>query len=112
MAKISIRNHQVRTVIGAHSYEQHITQQLMIDLSFSADIDRAANTDLLSDTQDYSIICGSITEFANNTCHRLLETFAKNLSDHLKKQFQLSELKLSVTKKPKDLANVSVIVEL
>lgn len=107
-SKLVISGLIVRTVIGAHAYEQAIIQTLSIDLSFPIDFSRAATTDLLSNTCDYAAVCKSVMQFAENTQHRLLETFTKKLSDHLKKQFQLSTLALSVTKKPKDLPNVSV----
>lgn len=111
MDKISISNLVVRTVIGAHSYEQLITQQLTINLDYSVDINRAAESDLLSDTHDYAAICASIIEFADNARYRLLETFTKKISEYLKNIFHITILNLSVTKKPSDLPGVSVTIE-
>lgn len=110
--KISISNLAVRTIIGAHSYEQQITQQLIIDLDYSVDINRAAEKDLLSDTHDYAKICASIIEFADNARYRLLETFAKKISDYLKNKFKINIINLSVTKHPSDLPGVAITVEM
>lgn len=96
----------VHAVIGVHAFEQSITQPLSLDVSFSVDINRAAKHDLLSDTHDYAAICSGIISFVEKTPCRLLETFAKNVADYLVRQFHLKELELSVTKKPKDMANV------
>lgn len=100
----------VHTVIGAHSYEQCITQLLRVDLSFLIDLECAGKRDLLCDTHDYAAVCASIVTFANHSRCRLLETFSKKLSEHLKQQFQLSILHLAVTKHPSDLPGVSVQV--
>lgn len=100
----------VHAVIGVYAFEQSITQPLTIDLSFSADLHRAAFRDALSDTIDYAAVCKSITNFAEKNECRLLETFTQRLSDYLITEFQLENLALSVTKKPKDLPNVTVAV--
>ena len=110
-SKIIITGLVVRTIIGAHAHEQDSFQSLSIDLSFSVNLDRAASADLLSDTCDYAAVCHSIIAFSERSRYRLLETFSKNLSDHLSQQFQLMDLTLSVTKKPKDLPNVSVTLK-
>ena len=104
----------VYAVIGVHAFEQSITHPLLIDVTFSADAARAAANDALSDTYDYAAVCTAIVNFVSATPCRLLETLAHRLAFYLKKEFRFSALKLSVTKKPKDMphvAGVSVVVE-
>lgn len=97
----------VHAVIGVYAFEQSITQPLSIDLSFDVDIVRAASQDNLADTHDYAAICAAIVKFADENAFRLIETFAKHLSDYLAQQFGLNNIQLSVMKKPKDLPNVA-----
>ncbi|MDP1573411.1 MAG: dihydroneopterin aldolase [Coxiellaceae bacterium] len=107
MSRIVISGLIVHAVIGVYAFEQSITQPLTLDLSFSVDIARASLNDDLSDTYDYAAICKSIAVFVDNNPCRLLETFTKRLVDHLTQTFQLMNLTLSVTKRPKDLPNVA-----
>lgn len=99
----------VHAVIGVYAFEQAITQPLSINLSFSVDAARASQKDLLSDTQDYAAICNAVVFFVQKTPCRLLETLAQRLLEHLKEEFQLTDIQLSVTKKPKDLPFVDGI---
>lgn len=106
VSRITISGLIVHAVIGVYAFEQSITQPLKLDISFSADVVRAACDDALSDTCDYAAVCRAVSVFAEEHECRLLETFAKRLSDHLVATFQVTDLQLSVTKKPKDLPNV------
>lgn len=115
MDKIIISNIVAHTIIGVREHEQITPQLLAIDLSFSVDINRAAAHDSLSDTHDYSAITNAVIEFVEKTSCQLLETLAKRLLDFLKKEFQLSWLQLSITKRPVDMpqvAGVTVLLEM
>ena len=107
LGQITISGLIVHAVIGVYAFEQSITQPLTLDISFSVDIARASLHDELSDTYDYAAICKSIELFVDSNPCRLLETFTKRLSDHLIQTFQLIDLKIVVTKRPKDLPNVA-----
>ena len=111
MNKIVISGLEVHAVIGVYAHEQLITQTLFIDLSFSVDVARAALNDVLSDTHDYAKICEAVSSFVQQTPCRLLETLAHRLADYLTRQFQLSALELSITKRPMDMPGVAVAVK-
>ena len=99
----------VNAVIGVYAFEQAIKQPLILDISFAVDIDQAASRDSLADTTDYAAVCASIQAFVDATPCRLLETFTKRLALHLQQTFQLTDLSIKVTKKPKDLPMVGGI---
>lgn len=113
MAKIFIESLAVPTYIGVHAYEKKEKQTLLIDLNFSVDVDRAALHDRLADTVNYAAVRDAIVDFAARSHFHLIETFAKQLSDFLKKKFQLNYIELSVTKFPKDFldsARVKIVL--
>jgi len=106
MDKIIISALTIPAFIGVYSHEHQATQMLSIDLEMSVDIDRAAETDNISDAVDYSQVHREIISFVQQSRFRLLETLIKSLADHLKNQFKLSWLKLSITKRPRDMPDV------
>lgn len=114
MNKIIIKDLIVHALIGMYAHEKKAKQRLSIDLAFSVDIERAALTDAIADTHDYSAIYESIIVFVEHAPCHLIETLAKRLLDHLKTAFQLSWVQLIITKRPSSMpqvSGVSVVVE-
>jgi len=112
--KILLSNISVHAVIGVHRYEQASAQPLLIDFAFSVDTDCAAKSDSIANTCDYAAVYTDIIAFVKNNPCRLLETLAQRLIDHLKNKFQLTGMRLVITKKPVDMpqiSGVSVVVE-
>jgi len=104
---VALEGLQVPTFIGVYAHEKKKKQILQIDLCFSIDIHRAVKQDCLADTIDYTEIHSSILNFSENAHFNLLETFSNNLSEYLINQFRLTDLQLSVTKRPRDLSHLS-----
>lgn len=114
MNKIIIKDLIVHALIGVHAHEKKAKQPLSIDFAFSVNIERAALTDAIVDTYDYSAIYESIIVFVEQTPCNLIETLAKRLMDHLKTAFQLSWVQLIIIKHPSSMpqaSGVSVMVE-
>lgn len=114
MNKCIISNLRVPAIIGIYAHEKKAPQTLVISLSFAIDVSRSAQTDSLSDAVDYAAVRLAILEFAEQSQYALLEAFSTYLAETLKKQFHLSWLKLSVTKKPvdmPDLDGVTIVIE-
>ena len=100
MNTITIQSLKVPTLIGVYATEQNKKQELLVDITFSIDIEKATSKDLLSDTIDYAEIRLTVLKFAAENHFNLLESFAQKLKDYLKNKFNLSNLILSVTKFP------------
>ena len=104
---------KVPVLIGIYENEKKRKQTLSIDISFLIDINRAAKTDSIADTIDYTKIREAVLDFAFNVHFNLLESFSQKLFDYLENHFKLINLELAVTKFPsgmKDAAGVKITI--
>ena len=104
--KLTIADLRVPTVIGVHAHERTAPQTLFITVTLPVLLDKATQTDSIADVLDYTQIRQTILDFAKQSSYQLLEAFTSHLADHLKKQFCLSWLQLSVTKTPVDMPDI------
>ncbi|GAB4223451.1 MAG: dihydroneopterin aldolase [Gammaproteobacteria bacterium] len=89
-------------VIGIHPWEQHIKQNVIINLAFSCDVVNISQHDNIAYTTDYVELTHFIEAFLKKHHFQLVETLASRLADAIIEQFKLTWLELSVSK-PKAL---------
>ncbi len=114
MDKIFISKLSVPVLIGVLPEERKAPQALLFDLELEADVHEAAASDDLKSTIDYAAVCYGIINYVKETEFELIETLAENLANHLQKTFNVSHLRLTLTKTPFDIPDaegVGVIVE-
>ncbi|MBS0350589.1 MAG: dihydroneopterin aldolase [Proteobacteria bacterium] len=114
MDRIFLKQLAVPAIIGIHEHEQLQPQTIWLDLEAQIDASKAAATDHIASTVDYSAIYRYLKDFIPTTRFQLLETLAAVLADQLLHSFSLSWLRLTITKKPQDLSavtGVGVIIE-
>ena len=111
MDTLIIKALQVSTQIGAYTWEQHIRQPLLIDISFDWDF-KHCNEDLTR-TIDYAEICQMVTEFVENKTFKLIETVANEVAELIQKAFQIPMVTVGVSKPQavKNAQNIQVIVQ-
>lgn len=95
---IHIANLRFPCIIGVHPEERTAEQPLVVTASFRGDFARAAESDDLADTVNYSDVAEEIRTFARAGRYRLLETLARRLAVHLSERFGLTELALHIRK--------------
>ena len=100
---IHIANLTFPCIIGVNPEERTAEQPLVVNLSFRADFARAAGTDDLKHTVNYSEVAQEIRDFSRAGRFRLLETLARRLAVHLSERFRLTDLTLQL-RKPNALA--------
>lgn len=98
MDKVFIRGLAIDTVIGAHDWERHVRQTVVLDLELAADISAAAATDWLADAFDYQAIGDRLVEFVAGSEFQLVETLAERCAALLREEFGVSWLRLRVAK--------------
>ena len=76
MSKIFIKDLRVRCIIGTLPEERKHRQELTINLTVETDLQRAAASDDLSDTVDYSQIERDATAIAEESGFLLIERLA------------------------------------
>jgi len=98
---VSIRDLSVAAVIGVHPWEREIEQTLVVSVEMvpeTADVRKAATSDDLADTLDYSAVAETITAVLREGKFRLIETAAERVAGRLLADFPLSWLRLELRK--------------
>lgn len=98
MDTLKINQLKIDTFLGIYSFEEKIKQSILLDLSFSVNIQRAASTLSIDDTHDYSLIAHELTQFISEGRFPLLEVLAEQSATWLKNKFKLENLTLKITK--------------
>lgn len=99
MYKISIGNLKADCIIGVKSEERLTTQEILIDLSLSLDLSKAADSDDVHDTVDYDELSQNIVEFIEASEFKLLEKLAYETAKRVKTLSGADEVKI-IVKKP------------
>ena len=98
---VSIRDLSVAAVIGVHPWEREIEQTLAVSVEMvpeTTDVRKAATSDDLADTLDYSAVAETITAVLREGKFRLIETAAERVAGRLLADFPLGWLRLELRK--------------
>jgi 7,8-dihydroneopterin aldolase/epimerase/oxygenase len=95
---IFLRGLEVECIIGFIEWERRIKQRLVIDLEMPIDCARAAATDEVSDTLDYSQVAARVTAFIGSSSTMLVETLAHRTAMLILTEFRLEWVRLSINK--------------
>ena len=98
---VSIRDLGVAAVIGVHPWEREIEQTLVVSVEMvpkTTDVRKAAASDDLADTLDYSAVAETIAAVLREGRFRLIETAAEHVAERLLADFPLSWLRLELRK--------------
>ena len=110
---VYIRDLRIDTVIGIYGWERHIKQAVRLDIELAADTARAAASNAIDDTLDYSAIAERVTSFIQESEFLLLEVMAERVAELILSEFNTSWLRLSIGK-PGAVSNareVGVVIE-
>ena len=110
---IFIEGLSVFAQIGVYDWEQQIKQKLIFDVEMAWDTRQAAITDDVQYTLNYAEISQFIIAYVQSKPFFLIERVANEVADQLQRQFNISRLRLKLSK-PKAVAqanNVGVIIE-
>ncbi|OHD71403.1 MAG: dihydroneopterin aldolase [Spirochaetes bacterium RBG_16_49_21] len=80
MDKIMIKDLLARCIVGINSDERRDKQDVIINITLSADLKKACKTDKFEDTVDYSIIKKKILEMVENSRFFLIEALAEHIA--------------------------------
>lgn len=95
---IAIEGLKVSCIIGTLPRERVKKQRVLIDLTFPADIRKAARRDDLRDAINYKKLTEHVTSFISKSRFFLIETLAERLAKNLLAAFNLRQLTLRVSK--------------
>jgi|TARA_B100000959_G_scaffold108623_1_gene114558 dihydroneopterin aldolase len=111
--KIFLKNLEVETVIGIWEWEKRLPQKVVFDLELSTDIKVAADSDSIDDALDYKAVAKRIKAIVADHQFELIETLAETIAQTILNEFDVSWLKLKVSKPfaIRDSENVGLIIE-
>jgi len=76
---IRITDLLLRTIIGGNEWEQEAQQEVVINITYSFDAEKALQSDAMEDTVDYKLIKKRIIEIVEHSSCRLIETLANRI---------------------------------
>ena len=106
MDNLFIKGLQVTTRIGAHDWEQRISQRLLLDISIPLEFIDC--NDELNRTIDYDKLCTAVTTYMEQHSFQLIESVVNQLAQFLKSEFHLQTMTITVYK-PQAIKNAQSI---
>lgn len=98
MDKIFITGLPLSTVIGTRPEERDLQQKIILDLEIDIDLEKAAGSDDLFDTIDYSEIEEKMVKLAEESHFFLIEAFAQAAADIVLSYEKTTGCTVTVTK--------------
>jgi 7,8-dihydroneopterin aldolase/epimerase/oxygenase len=98
MDKILISKIDCVAAIGVTAEERTIKQRLSIDVEFTIDNRRAAETDSLRDAIDYAEVAQVVAEVCAGRDFKLIETVAEHIATRVLSDFAVSPIRVLVRK--------------
>jgi len=111
---LGIRDLKISCIVGVHPHERKREQDLFVDVELWLDIGKAARTDQLVNTIDYTQVAEDLSNFIRAEQFHLVETLAQRACKMLLSRHQsLKKCRLSI-RKPGALADArcaEIVVE-
>lgn len=96
--KIYVEDLRVKATIGIFDWEKKIKQEVSISYEIPHDNKKAAAADAIEVTTNYKSITKAVIAFVENNKFELVETFAEKIAEMVIKDFNISEIRLRVSK--------------
>lgn len=96
--KIKINELSIRCIIGSEDYEREEEQEVLISLTLYGDFSRAARTDDLQHTVDYSELKEKVTNIARKSKFQLIEALAQRTAEIALEYEKVEKVTVSVKK--------------
>ena len=95
---VFVKGLKVEAVIGVFAWERAITQPILIDIVLETDINKAAQSDDITDALSYKEVCDDVSAWCKELKAELLEHLAVALIDRLFAHYNCQKITLSVAK--------------
>ena len=107
--QISIQQLRCLATIGVTDAERQQQQALVFDVRFEVNAQQLAQHDAIHLTVNYAEMCQVIDAYCQQHSFKLIETMAEKLSQYLLDRFRLSQIALTIHKKPFDLPQLNAV---
>ncbi len=93
-----IRDLRIETVIGIYDWEREVRQTVSLDLEMATDIRKAAQSDSIEDTLNYKAVAKRLIQFIGDSQFQLVETMSERCAALVLEEFDVSWLRLRLSK--------------
>lgn len=98
MDTVFINNLKVIGILGIHPHEQRTPQEIQLSVRVSTDITKAAKTDNILESVNYSTLVQDITHFIDNSHYLTIEALIEALAAEILKNRRIADVWLRVEK--------------
>ena len=77
MGLLAIHDLRVRCIVGMHTHERKIEQDLLVDLDLDLDFEKAAKSDDIAHSIDYTLLAARLEDWIRKEKFQLIETLAE-----------------------------------
>ncbi|MGH8051921.1 MAG: dihydroneopterin aldolase [Methylococcales bacterium] len=98
MDKVFIEALEIECVIGIYDWERKIKQPIMLDIEMAFDNRIPAASDNIEDTLDYKAVSKRLIQFVSESEFGLVEKLAEQCCKIILEEFNVSNVKLKLSK--------------
>ncbi|MDG2051730.1 MAG: dihydroneopterin aldolase [Myxococcota bacterium] len=96
--EILIQGIRVPCALGVTAAERKMSRPVLIDLEMGLGLERAGETDRLSDTVDYGAVYDVIQDVAKQREYRLVESLGEDISEAILQRFPVETITITIRK--------------
>jgi dihydroneopterin aldolase len=85
-------------IIGIWDWERRVKQKVVVDLEMGADIRRAAGSDRIDDTLDYTSVSKRLLQFIGDSEFQLVETLTERIAELVITEFSVPWVRVRLNK--------------
>ncbi len=108
MDKITIKNAELSCNIGTSKKERAKKQKILVDAELFFDVKKAASTDDVKNTVNYSEVCASMEKISSVRGYNLIEALAEKIAEEILSNYPVKKIILRV-KKPLNYAKYAAV---
>jgi FolB domain-containing protein len=98
MSSLYIKDLVIEARHGVHEHEKQTKQRFAISVELEVDLSRAAQSDDVADTLDWSVLRDEIITITQNNSFNLMERLAQTIADAMLKHNGVSEACVTIDK--------------
>ena len=95
---VFIEDLRIETIIGIYDWEREIRQVISIDLEMAADNTKPAATESIDDALNYKAVAKRLIQFVGESEFQLVETLAERIAEIVRIEFDVTWLRLKLSK--------------
>lgn len=98
MDKLTIKGLKFHGLHGVYEEEKIIGNKFEVDLTFTLSLQKAAESDEISETIDYAVARNIVANVMEKSSRNLIEALALRIGEELFSKFEVEKLKVKVRK--------------